>query len=649
MTRAGSSRRRRERGNLEQLPSGALRVRVYAGIDPGTKRRRYLTEVVPAGPMAERRARAVRDRLVREVEERRSPRTSATVNQLLDRYLDQLDAAPRTIELYRGYVRKHIAPLIGHLKVSALDAEILDSFYAELRRCRDHCTGRPKLQHRTRASHQCDERCRKHACRPLGGTTVRHMHFILSGAYKRAVRWKWVAVNPCSQTEPPAAPTPNPRPPSPADAAWIVNAGWREPDWGALVWVAMTSGARRGELCVLRWSSVDLTPGREVLWLRRAISHSEAGWTEGELKTHQQRRVALDAETVAVLTEHRERWVGRLEALGETLDEEAFVFSPEPDGSRFLVPSSLSQRYDRLAARLGINTTFHKLRHYSATELIAAGVDVRTVAGRLGHGGGGTTTLKSYAAWVSEADQRAAKNIGGRMPERPVELDATERAKTDPRSPYERIAAQLLAEILEGARAHGEPAPPVKELAAEHGVSVGTAHRAIELLETWGLLTLASCGRRRIVVAPEGQSSHEPSAAGASALSPPDRRGVSAAGDDVPPGEVPDGRPRYWAITLRGPDGRRYPPRHARARGHQRPGLIPGAPRCDRPDRGTGGDRRRGGLDRRLRAGGPRAQPRAPGPRPHAPVAGVLMTGDCCCSRPEGLDASRILAGYLGR
>ncbi len=28
------------------------------------------------------------------------------------------------------------------------------------------------------------------------------------------------------------------------------------------------------------------------------------------------------------------------------------------------------------------------LRHYSATELIAAGVDVRTFAGRLGHGGG---------------------------------------------------------------------------------------------------------------------------------------------------------------------------------------------------------------------------------------------------------------------
>jgi integrase len=562
MARARGSRGARERGGFERLPSGALRARVYAGIDPVTKRRHYLTEVIPAGPTAERRAQAARDRLVREVEERRSPRTSATVNQLLERYLDQLDAAPRTIELYRGYVRKHIGPLLGHLKVSALDAEILDSFYAELRRCRDHCTGRPTLQHRTRGRHQCDERCRKHVCRPLGGTTVRHMHFILSGAYKRAVRWRWVAANPCSQAEPPAAPTPNPQPPSPADAARIVNAAWREPDWGTLVWVGMTSGARRGELCALRWSHVELTPGREVLWLRRAISHSEAGWTEGELKTHQQRRVALDPETVAVLAEHRERWVARLEALGETLGEDAFVFSPEPDGSRILVPSSLSQRYDRLAARLGIETTFHKLRHYSATELIAAGVDVRTVAGRLGHGGGGTTTLKAYAAWVSEADQRAAKNIGGRMPARPVELDAAERAMNDPRSPYERIAAQLRAEILSGARAHGEPATPIKKLAAEHGVSVGTAHRAIELLEAWGLLTSASRGRHRTVVAPEGPGSQEPPVT-ASAASPLDD--VSAAGTaDARPEEAPDGGSRYWAITLRGPDGRRYPPRHVR-------------------------------------------------------------------------------------
>ena len=75
-------------------------------------------------------------------------------------------------------------------------------------------------------------------------------------------------------------------------------------------------------------------------------------------------------------------------------------------------PDTGTQRYERMAERLEIRTTLHKLRHYSATELIAAGVDVRTIAGRLGHGGGGTATLKVYAAFVNEPDQRAAAALG---------------------------------------------------------------------------------------------------------------------------------------------------------------------------------------------------------------------------------------------
>lgn len=77
-----------------------------------------------------------------------------------------------------------------------------------------------------------------------------------------------------------------------------------------------------------------------------------------------------------------------------------------------------------MACKLKIKTTLHKLGHYSATELIAAGVDVRTVAGRLGHSGGDATTLRAYAAWTSEADQRAAAALSARMPARPGVRDA---------------------------------------------------------------------------------------------------------------------------------------------------------------------------------------------------------------------------------
>jgi hypothetical protein len=46
--RRGAARRRnRQRGAIDELPSGALRVRIYAGIDPISRRRMYLSEVVP--------------------------------------------------------------------------------------------------------------------------------------------------------------------------------------------------------------------------------------------------------------------------------------------------------------------------------------------------------------------------------------------------------------------------------------------------------------------------------------------------------------------------------------------------------------------------------------------------------------------------
>ncbi|WP_329009212.1 LacI family transcriptional regulator [Micromonospora rifamycinica] len=74
----GSTPGRRARGEIERLPSGSLRVRVYAGIDPVSKRRRYLTETVPAGPLAARDAETVRTLLLDTVRRQHRRPTAAT-------------------------------------------------------------------------------------------------------------------------------------------------------------------------------------------------------------------------------------------------------------------------------------------------------------------------------------------------------------------------------------------------------------------------------------------------------------------------------------------------------------------------------------------------------------------------------------------
>jgi LacI family xylobiose transport system transcriptional regulator len=61
-----SGKRSQTRGEIETLPSGSLRVRVYVGIDPVTKKRRHLQETVAAGPDAMHEAEVVRARLLQE-------------------------------------------------------------------------------------------------------------------------------------------------------------------------------------------------------------------------------------------------------------------------------------------------------------------------------------------------------------------------------------------------------------------------------------------------------------------------------------------------------------------------------------------------------------------------------------------------------
>ena len=66
-----NGRRKRQRGKIETLPSGSTEVKVYAGEDPISKRRRYLTEVAPAGPKATQEAEKIRTRLLSQVDDRR--------------------------------------------------------------------------------------------------------------------------------------------------------------------------------------------------------------------------------------------------------------------------------------------------------------------------------------------------------------------------------------------------------------------------------------------------------------------------------------------------------------------------------------------------------------------------------------------------
>jgi integrase len=139
----------------------------------------------------------------------------------------------------------------------------------------------------------------------MAASTVRQIHSIISGTLSAAVRWDWTS-NPARVAQRPRAKAPEPDPPSPADAARLLDAAFvMDDDWGTLVWLVMTTGIRRGEVCALRWRDIDLDG--EMIEIRRNYVLYKGVGVEKDTKTHQMRRIALDSETVTLLREHRVR------------------------------------------------------------------------------------------------------------------------------------------------------------------------------------------------------------------------------------------------------------------------------------------------------------------------------------------------------
>ena len=103
------------------------------------------------------------------------------------------------------------------------------------------------------------------------------------------------------------------------------------------------------------------------------------------------------------------------------------------------------------------------------------------------------TTLRTYAAWVEQADRRAAETIAQVIP-KPAPTPRV-------RGPYETIAGELREKIMTGELKPGDQLPTIVQLAAQHTVAAGTAHRAMALLQAEGLIG-AQRGKRAVVLPP---------------------------------------------------------------------------------------------------------------------------------------------------
>lgn len=311
----------RLRGHIEERPNGTFRASVFAGRDLLTGRKRYLKQTHPTRKLAERALTKMQN----DVDEQRHPRTSITLTQAIEQWLGVVRHEASTRERNDQLIRLYIKPVLGGLQLAQVDAETLERFYARLLGCRRLCDPRKPS-------------CKQ--CEPLAPNTVRKVHFVVRAALDRAVRYGYIVVNGAALADPSGFRRSEPDPPTPAEAQALLNEAARDPEWALLLSLTMTVGWRRGEICALRWSDVDLADGTLT------IERSQWGRLEKTTKTNQQRKVAIGPDAVERLAAHRERCADACAELGLKLGPNAYVFSPAPDRCTPLLPHSVSRDTD---------------------------------------------------------------------------------------------------------------------------------------------------------------------------------------------------------------------------------------------------------------------------------------------------------------
>jgi len=144
-----------------------------------------------------------------------------------------------------------------------------------------------------------------------------------------------------------------------------------------------------------------------------------------------------------VLIERREHVQEQLDRIGTELPASAYIFTHDPLGAAPWDPSWVTKKVSDVASAAGVIMNVKSLRHYSASQLLAGGIDLRNTAARLGHGGGGATTLRHYADPVSEVDRRAAAYLARLTAPAPGSESVGWPGASQPRAPTESVRDSL--------------------------------------------------------------------------------------------------------------------------------------------------------------------------------------------------------------
>jgi integrase len=267
-------------GSIRARGPGAWEIKFDITRDPGTGKRRSKTETVRGNKRDAQRV--LRQRLDALDKGTFADAGKVTLGQWLTEWLSQAKhtTSPKTHERYGEIVNGHLIPNLGALPLAKLSAASIQSFYTK-------CLTSGRLDGKGGLSAQ----------------TVRHFDRVLNVALKRARALRLIAYNPVEDVEKPRVEREEMKVLDAAQATALLAAA-RTTRLHAMIFVALGTGLRRGELLGLRWS--DLNLAKASLTVAQTLETTKDGLRFKGPKTKRgNRTIALSASVVETLKAHR--------------------------------------------------------------------------------------------------------------------------------------------------------------------------------------------------------------------------------------------------------------------------------------------------------------------------------------------------------
>ncbi|MEM9656553.1 MAG: site-specific integrase [Actinomycetota bacterium] len=356
-------------------------LRAAAGKDPLTGKYRPVTRRF-RGTL--RRAKSARAALVVEVTQGKHHGARATVDELFVEWVKELerkDRSPRTIAEYERRYRHDMQQFLGTVPVTKVTTKMLTDLYGA------------------------------HQRRGAAPGSVRKIHATISSMMSQACRWGWRDSNPAEWAEPPPLEAKIPVVPTPDEVARLIEAARasRRPEQGDVIYLAATTGARRGEICALRRSHFD--PESRALTIARNIVKHQGSKVERPTKNRRLRLVAIDPRAAALLEERIEAADANAKAVGVSMVDDPYLFATDVRGAEPWDPDTVTQYFARLRRRTGLDhLEFKGLRRFMDTYGQELGFSLAQVSMRAGHDP--AVASKHYTGRVMSSDRDLADAIG---------------------------------------------------------------------------------------------------------------------------------------------------------------------------------------------------------------------------------------------